>query len=91
MSVERFEKRPGSDVLQGIDNPTMLLVGDATPDTVTLPEALGGGVSPCLGATDGPCVCGVDHDARHYILRDGLRVAECARRNQFLWYRIVQS
>ena len=88
MSIERFTKRAGDSVLQGEDDPLMLLFGDVVPDTVRLPDELGGHTVRVTGAHAVPCPSPScpDHQVRHLTLSNGLGVAECATAG-FLWYR----
>lgn len=85
--TEWFDRKPGSPVAQGSEDPTMLLIGDGVPDWVRLPPELGGARVKVLGAHEAPCpMCGKGPDVRHLELPDGLGVAECVRHG-FAWYR----
>ena len=85
--IERFMKRAGDETAQPVDDPSMSLVGDTTPDEVRLPPNLGGGLVRVLRAFTESCpVCKGGHPVKHLELDDGIFVAECATRG-FLWYR----
>jgi hypothetical protein len=85
VSTERFEKQAGSPVMQGLDDPSMLLVGDEIPSWVGIPPELGGGRRAVTDAFVGPCPSCRNHGVRVLVLGD-LSVAECATRG-FLWFR----
>jgi len=94
MTIERFNKRAGSNVATSIDDASMQLVGDFVPDTVRLPPELGGHVARVLEARLAPCPRG-EHLVRHLALDSDPRagsqvhVAECAEHGGFLWYRVT--
>lgn len=80
-----FQKRAGSEVHEGIDDESMTLLGDCTPNWVRLPPELGGHQVPVLGEKVAPCPRCKGH-VRHLLIGDNLGVAECSR-DGFLWYR----
>jgi len=85
--TERFQRKAGSSVAQGIDDPSMLLLDDGLPEWVRLPAELGGTQAKVLGAHAAPCpMCGTGPNVRHLELPDSLGVAECPRHG-FAWYR----
>lgn len=87
MSTAWFNKKPGSEVHESIEDDTMLLLGDATPDWVRLPAELGGAQVRVLGAHAASCpLCRNDQPVRHLRVEDELGVAEC-REHGFVWYR----
>lgn len=87
MSTTWFQKHAGSEVHEGIDDESMVLVGDTIPDWVGLPSQLGGARVRVLGWKASPCpLCKGGHDVRHLQVEDGLGVAEC-RTHGFVWYR----
>jgi len=80
-----FTKRAGDTALKSTEDPTMLLVGDTTPDTVRLPPNLGGHVVRVVGSRTARCPkCTAN--VKHLHLDGGISVAECAV-HHFLWYR----
>ena len=86
MTTERFEKRAGDNSMIGVDDPTMMLVGDVVPDNVTLPSGLGGGVMVVSGSFVADCpVTGIK--CRHLALGeyDG-KTLYVAESDQFYWY-----
>lgn len=85
MTTERFNKTAGSPVMQGVDDPSMMIVGDSVPDWVQVPNELGGGRRPVTRAYTRPCPACGDHDVR-VLLAGDLSVAECEQRG-FLWFR----
>lgn len=85
--IERFTKRAGDGTAQSVEDPSMSLVGDATPDEVRMPPDLGGGVARVTHAFTEACpVCRSRHPIKHLALDGGVFVAECSLRG-FLWYR----
>jgi len=87
--TEWFSKKPGSHVHQGVDDPTMLLVGAGAPDWVTLPPELGGTKAKVLGAFQAPCpMCAPQDlsDVPHLAVEGDNFVAECLEHG-FAWYR----
>lgn len=85
--IEWFDRKPGSNVTQGSEDPTMLLIGDGPPDWVRLPPELGGARVRVLGSHTAPCpMCEGDAPVRHLELGNDLFVAECAFHG-FAWYR----
>ena len=101
MTIERFTKEPGSHVLQGKDDPAMLLLtgpGVDIPDTVTVdPNYLHtesrGQTRRVTGVHIGPCPCpapvSCPNDRAVHMRLEGRRpshVAECALCRQFFWY-----
>ena len=87
MTTAWFQKNVGSEVHESIEDPSMMLVGDAVPDWVRLPESLGSSDVRVLGAAKAPCpMCDTDTHVRHLQLENGLGIAECPTHN-FVWYR----
>ena len=87
MTIERFEKHAGSRTAQGVDDPTMLLIGDFVPDTVTLPAELGGTVVTVAEAFVAACpVTGTM--CRHLRLNatHGEQTLHVAESSSFHWY-----
>ena len=86
--VEWFQKAPGSDIGQGEDDPSMLLIGLGKPDWVRVPEETGhGGQRRCLELKVGKCpLPGHDHQVVHYVLEAEVWCAECTQAGQFVWY-----
>lgn len=77
----RFTKTPGGIPVNEEEH--ALLLGDSTPDTVRLPNELGGVHVRVVEAFTAPCpVRGVN--CRHLRLENGICVAES---DQFYWYR----
>lgn len=102
MTTERFSKTAGSSVLQGLDDPSMLLVGDTTiPDWVQAPPELGGARHTVKSADTGPCpICKVNavhlHLGRVIDVETNTRgteiylhVAEC-KVDKVVWYRTTR-
>ena len=88
--VERFEKRAGEPVMQGIEDPSMLVPGDTLPSWVRLPPELGGGRRPVEDAYIRACPsCHNTHEVRVLVLGD-ISVAECPDRG-FLWFRTPEA
>ncbi len=86
MTVEWFNKEPGSDIAVSTDDPSMALIGGGVPDWVRLPSDLGGQRARVLAASVRPCPRG-PHDVRHLKLDGDISVAECEDHGGFLWYR----
>jgi hypothetical protein len=85
--TEWFNRKPGDFAAQGVDDPTMLLLGDGAPDWVRLPPELGGTQLKVQGAHAAPCpMCKGGSDVRHLELEGNYGVAECPRHG-FVWYR----
>jgi hypothetical protein len=85
--TEWFTKKPGDVVLQGDDDPAMLIVGADVPDWVRLPSELGGAQLRVEGAHAAPCPrCRAPEPVRHLVLADLYGVAECPA-CAFVWYR----
>jgi hypothetical protein len=89
MTVERFTKTAGSDVLQSVEDPSMALVGCDVPDYVHLPPELGGAQIGVKYGVHKECPRG-EHVVKHLVLEGGLAVAECPAHGGFLWYRVPQ-
>lgn len=88
-----FTKTPGATVLPSTEDKTMFLVtnNDLVPDTVRLPQQLGGFHTQVVGSSKINCPCEGDHIVLDLVLRhDNLHVAECPVRG-FLWYRRTES
>lgn len=89
--VEWFNKQPGQEMLQGRDDPTMLLVGVDKPDWINVPPETGyGGQYACLEIIVAPCPLHGE-PCRHYILDGPVHCAECVSTGQFLWYKRKDS
>ena len=85
--IERFTKNAGDKSMIGVDDPTMMLVGDVVPDTVTLPAGLGGGTRAVIGSLTADCpVTGIK--CRHLVLgeHDGGKTLYVAESDKFYWY-----
>lgn len=83
MTTMRFNKEPGSPVMQSAEgeDPALLIMDDA-PDDVRLPQNLGGHIERVKESFQGPCPhC--RRVVRHLVL-ESCSVAEC---DQFYWYR----
>lgn len=89
MSIDWFNKTPGSDIAESQDDPHMLLMGVGVPDWVNVPADTGyGGSYRCLEIRLGPCpLKGHTEQVRHYILAGPVWCAECLVTGQFLWYK----
>lgn len=83
MTTMRFNKEPGSSVMQSTeDEEPALLIMDGPPDDVRLPPELGGHIERVRESFMGPCPhCKAT--VRHLVL-ESCCVAECV---QFFWYR----
>jgi len=80
MTTMRFNKTPGSDVMESVEEPALLIM-DGPPDDVRLPPNLGGHVERVRDSFQGPCPhC--RRTVRHLVL-ESCCVAEC---DQFYWY-----
>lgn len=87
MTTAWFQKEAGSEIHEGIEDETMVLVGSVVPDWVRLPAELGGARVPVEGASLAPCpMCGGGPDVQHLGVEGNLGVAEC-RHHGFVWYR----
>lgn len=85
--TEWFDKRVGG-VSVSKEDPSMLLVGDQTPDWVRLPPELGGERLRVLGAFNDRCPkCRGGGAVRHLACQDGYGVAECPT-CEFVWYSV---
>ncbi len=84
--TEWFEKTANGPPTQvQYDGSVLVLLGDDTPDWVTLPEHLGGQRVPVERAfIDGCPHC--SRRVRHLALGGALHVAECSDAG-FLWYK----
>jgi hypothetical protein len=80
-----FNRRPGDVVAEGVDDPTMSLVGDVVPDWVRLPPELGSAQIKVTGAFRAPCPMCRGGEVRH-LEAEAFRVAECSTHG-FVWYR----
>lgn len=83
MTTMRFNKEPGSPVMQSAEgeDPAVLIM-HGTPDDVRLPPELGGHIERVKSSFEGPCPhC--QQNVRHLVL-ESCSVAECV---QFFWYR----
>ena len=85
---EWFDRQAGSPVAKSKDDPTMLMVSlEDKPDWIGVPEEIGGGQYRCEEVFAGRCLCGDDHNVKHYtLLGSDFQVAECKVKG-FLWYR----
>ena len=81
-----FTKEKGADVAHSVEDASMVLHGDITPDYVALPPELGSRRLKVLRSGHAPCRCGTSHTVLWHELEDGYRVAECDREG-FLWCR----
>lgn len=89
MSTEWFnKKRPGDLVLDSTQHRGVAIVSKkpVVPDWVKLPPQLGGERVRVLSAEILPCPC-QKGEAQHFLLPDGVAVAECEHTGQFIWYR----
>lgn len=91
MSTEWFDRKiesPG--VAQGQEDPSMLLIGDTTPDWVRLPPQLGGKEVRVLETFTMACPgnCGGKH--KTHRLEDNYGVSECPTKG-FLWFKFPQK
>jgi hypothetical protein len=84
MTTMRFNKEPGSPVMQSTEEPAVLIM-DGPPDDVRLPPELGGFIERVRESFQGPCPrC--QQTVRHLVL-ESCSVAECRPCGGFLWYR----
>jgi len=82
VTIMRFNKEPGSTIMQSTEDEAALLIMDGPPDDVTLPPELGGHIEKVTDSFKGPCPhC--QYLVRHLVL-ENFGVAEC---DQFYWYR----
>ncbi len=90
MTTAHFNKTPGATVLPSTEDEAMFLItssNDLVPDTVRLPQQLGGFHTRVVGSSKINCPCEGDHVVLDLELEeDNLHVAECPIRG-FLWYR----
>jgi len=84
----RFEKRPGEPPITEVDGGYAMLVGDDTPDDVTLPHELGGQVVKVIRQYTRACPVHTNHNVSCLELENGIHVAEC---DQFYWFRVTQK
>jgi hypothetical protein len=91
-----FQKSPGSEVSQGVEDKTMLLVDNGAPDWVRLPSSMGGAKARVLTSTQAPCPkCNKTDPVRHLQVDARFQgrpvaVAECCRGCGFVWYVKLQ-
>ena len=89
MATEWFERGVGDFAAQGMDDPTLLLIGDPVPDWVRTPPELGGIQLRVVRGFQAACPhCSPAKPVRHLELEsaEGCGVAEC-REHGFTWYR----
>lgn len=87
--TEWFSKKQGDGVSVSIDDPSMVLIGDQTPDWVRLPDELGGATLRVLDSIRAECpMCEDGVPTRHLHCHDHFGVAECERHG-FVWYRMT--
>jgi len=85
--TEWFEKRVG-EVSISQDDPSMLLIGDQTPDWVRLPPELGSERLRVLGAFKDRCPkCRGGGSVKHLACERNYGVAECPT-CEFVWYSV---
>jgi len=90
------ERAPGSDVSQGTDDPSVLLIAPGMPDWVAFPDMpefgdLVGQRVRVSESFEAPCpMCEREHEGdaplvTHIAVKDGWCVAECLE-HKFVWY-----
>lgn len=84
--TEWFNRAPGGASVSE-DDPSMLLVGDQTPDWVRLPPELGSAQLRVLGAFFDPCPRCKGAPVKHLACEQRYGVAECSTCS-FVWYRV---
>ncbi len=90
MAIEWFDKECGSDIGVSKEDASMLLIGVGKPEVVRVPDDTGfGGVYRCLELVVRACpIANHTHNCIHYVLTDGIGVAECCESKVFIWYRV---
>lgn len=76
---------PGQQVGISEEDPALVIVVDV-PDTVRLPQPLGGQEVRVLEAYTRACPCGCGAQVRALRLEGGVHVAPCMHRG-FIWFR----
>lgn len=85
--TEWFNRQAGAGSSIGMDDPTMVLIGDQTPDWVRLPPELGSETLKVTDAFRSECpMCKEGPLVTHLVCERGYGVAECAKHG-FIWYR----
>jgi len=86
--TEWFNRQAGDVSSIGKDDPTMVLIGDQTPDWVRLPQELGGAQLRVLDTARLECpMCEDGAPVLHLRCSDRYCVAECTKHG-FVWYRL---
>lgn len=89
--TEWFNRQAGDVSSIGKDDPTMVLIGDQTPDWVRLPDELGGDKLRVLAVNRLECpMCQDGAPIKHLACESGYGVAEC-HRHGFVWYRMREA
>lgn len=85
--IENFIKEhPEDESVRSVEDPSMKLHGDLTPNNVRLPASLGGTAHAVASTMKGGCVCGLAHEAvTHELEGTDVRVTECVYQG-FLWW-----
>ena len=85
--TEWFDRKAGESGSISQEDPTMVLIGDQTPDWVRLPEQLGGERLQVKGSFVNYCPMCSAEEVKHLLCEGDYGVAECPK-DGFVWYRV---